>query len=81
MQVETLGVTRSLRLADAYAMRPRLSRGNAIHAEVDLWLAADAPKVLELQRPLPDHALKSVVCAEKDDACPRLIEFQGAIVE
>jgi putative SOS response-associated peptidase YedK len=25
-------------------------------AEVDLWLAADAPKALELQRPLPDDA-------------------------
>jgi putative SOS response-associated peptidase YedK len=25
--------------------------------EVDLWLAADAPKALELQRPLPDDAL------------------------
>jgi hypothetical protein len=28
-------------------------------AEIDLWLLADAPKALELQRPLPDHALRA----------------------
>ena len=36
-------------------------------AEVDLWLAADAPKALELQRPLPDDALKIVASGEKKD--------------
>ena len=36
-------------------------------AEVDLWLAADAPKALELQRPLPDDALKIVASGEKED--------------
>ena len=34
-------------------------------AEVDLWLAADAPKALELQRPLPDDALRIVASGEK----------------
>ena len=33
----------------------------------DLWLAADAPKALELQRPLPDDALKIVASGEKED--------------
>ena len=36
-------------------------------AEVDLWLAADARKALELQRPLPDDALKIVASGEKED--------------
>jgi putative SOS response-associated peptidase YedK len=36
-------------------------------AEVDLWLAADAPKALELQRPLPDDALRIVASGEKED--------------
>jgi putative SOS response-associated peptidase YedK len=37
-------------------------------AEVDLWLAADdAPKALELQRPLPDDALKVVASGERED--------------
>jgi putative SOS response-associated peptidase YedK len=35
--------------------------------EVDLWLLADAPKALELQRPLPDHALRIVASGEKED--------------
>jgi putative SOS response-associated peptidase YedK len=35
--------------------------------EVDLWLAADAPKALELQRPLPDDALRIVASGEKED--------------
>jgi putative SOS response-associated peptidase YedK len=35
--------------------------------EVDLWLAADAPKALGLQRPLPDDALKIVASGEKED--------------
>jgi putative SOS response-associated peptidase YedK len=36
-------------------------------AEVDLWLSADAPKALELQRPLPDDALRIVASGEKED--------------
>jgi putative SOS response-associated peptidase YedK len=35
--------------------------------EVDLWLAADASKALELQRPLPDDALQIVASGEKED--------------
>jgi putative SOS response-associated peptidase YedK len=41
--------------------------------EVDLWLAADAPKALELQRPLPDDALKIVVSGEKRTGHPSLV--------
>src|SRR5271170_7853009 len=33
--------------------------------EVDLWLAVDAPKALELQRPLPDDALTIVATGEQ----------------
>ena len=36
-------------------------------AEVDLWLLADAPKAHELQRPLPDDALRIVASGEKED--------------
>ena len=36
-------------------------------AEIDLWLLADAPKALELQRPLPDDALRIVASGEKED--------------
>ena len=36
-------------------------------AEIDLWLAADAPKAPELQRPLPDNALRIVASGEKED--------------
>ena len=36
-------------------------------AEIDLWLLADAPKALELQRPLPDDALQVVASGEKED--------------
>jgi hypothetical protein len=32
-----------------------------------LWLLADAPKALELQRPLPDDALRIVASGEKED--------------
>jgi hypothetical protein len=32
-----------------------------------LWLLADAPKALELQRPLPDDALQIVSSGEKED--------------
>ena len=35
--------------------------------EIDLWLLADAPKALELQRPLPDHELRIVPSGEKED--------------
>jgi putative SOS response-associated peptidase YedK len=35
--------------------------------EVDLWLAADAPKALELQRPLSDDALRIVASGERQD--------------
>ena len=35
--------------------------------EVDLWLLADSPKALELQRPLPDDALRIVASGEKED--------------
>jgi putative SOS response-associated peptidase YedK len=42
-------------------------------AEVDLWLAADAPKALELQRPLPDDALRIVASGEKEDRVPVLV--------
>jgi putative SOS response-associated peptidase YedK len=38
-----------------------------IPGEVDLWLAADAPKALQLQRPLPDDALRIVASGEKKD--------------
>ena len=37
-------------------------------AEVDLWLLADAPKALELQRPLPDDVLRIVASGEKEDS-------------
>jgi hypothetical protein len=40
-------------------------------AEVDLWLLADAPKALKLQRPLPDDALQIVSSGEKRMARPR----------
>jgi putative SOS response-associated peptidase YedK len=36
-------------------------------AEVDLWLLADAPKALELQRPLLDDLLRIVASGEKED--------------
>ena len=35
--------------------------------EVDLWLLADAPKALELQRPLSDDGLRVVASGEKED--------------
>ena len=36
-------------------------------AEVDLWLTADGPEALGLQRPLPDDALRIVASGEKED--------------
>ncbi len=38
--------------------------------EVQLWLMADAPKALELQRPLPDDALRIVARGQKQDGLP-----------
>ena len=38
--------------------------------EVDLWLLADAPKALKLQRPLPDDALQIVANGEKEGFAP-----------
>jgi putative SOS response-associated peptidase YedK len=38
--------------------------------EVQLWLMADPAKALELQRPLPDEALKIVARGEKEDRAP-----------
>ena len=35
--------------------------------EVDLWLRADAPKALELQRPLPDDMMRIVASGERED--------------
>jgi putative SOS response-associated peptidase YedK len=35
--------------------------------EVDLWLLADAPKALELQRPLPDDVMRIVASGERED--------------
>jgi hypothetical protein len=35
--------------------------------EIDLWPHADAPMVLELQRALPDDALKIVASGERED--------------
>ena len=42
-------------------------------AEVDLWLAVPAPKALELQRPLPDDALRIVASGEKEDRAAVLV--------
>src|SRR6202453_3501712 len=36
--------------------------------EVELWLLADAPKALKLQRPLPNDALRIVASGEKEDS-------------
>jgi putative SOS response-associated peptidase YedK len=41
--------------------------------EIDLWLAADTPKALALQRPLPDDALRIVASGEKEDRAPVLV--------
>jgi hypothetical protein len=37
-------------------------------AEFDLWLEADAPNALTLQRPLSDDALRIVAKDEKENA-------------
>jgi putative SOS response-associated peptidase YedK len=36
-------------------------------AEIDLWMTAPLPEALQLQRPLPDGALKIVLRGEKQD--------------
>ncbi|MGO9423686.1 SOS response-associated peptidase [Roseiarcus sp.] len=38
--------------------------------EIDRWLAADTPDALELQRPLPDEALRIVARGERSDGGP-----------
>ena len=39
-------------------------------AEVELWLAAEAAEAIEVQRPLPDDALRIVAKGEKEDRSP-----------
>jgi hypothetical protein len=48
-------------------------------AEVNLWLAADTPDALALQRPLPDDALRIVAKGDKEDhpALPELLAMAG----
>jgi hypothetical protein len=41
--------------------------------EIDLWLAADAPKALDLQRPVPDDLLRIVASGEKEDGPRELV--------
>jgi putative SOS response-associated peptidase YedK len=43
--------------------------------EVDLWLLGDASKALELQRPLPDDALRIVASGEKEDGSRETVSF------
>jgi putative SOS response-associated peptidase YedK len=40
-------------------------------AEVDRWLSAATPDALDLQRPLPDDALRIVAKGEREDGAPR----------
>ena len=39
-------------------------------AEVDRWLSEETPVALELQRPLPDDALRIVAKGERADGAP-----------
>jgi putative SOS response-associated peptidase YedK len=39
-------------------------------AEIERWLSAPTPEALQLQRPLPDGALKIVARGEKEDGVP-----------
>ncbi len=41
-------------------------------AEVDRWLSEETPVALELQRPLPDDALRIVAKGERADGAPLL---------
>jgi len=41
--------------------------------EIHLWLMADTPKALGLQRPLPVNALRIVARGEKEDPAPPLL--------
>ena len=43
--------------------------------EVNLWLLADAPKALELQRPLPDEMMRIVASGEREDGPPEDAAF------
>jgi putative SOS response-associated peptidase YedK len=47
--------------------------------EVDLWLGADVPTALELQRPLPDEALRIVASGEKEDRAIGVFEEQSPL--
>jgi putative SOS response-associated peptidase YedK len=40
--------------------------------EVDLWLEAETPDALKLQRPLPNRILQIVARGEKEDPPPLL---------
>jgi putative SOS response-associated peptidase YedK len=44
-------------------------------AEVDLWLLADAPKALELQRPLPDDLMRIVASGAREDDPREAVSF------
>ena len=46
-------------------------------AEIDLWLLADAPKALQLQRPLPAGPLRTVASGEKEAARARSDALTG----
>jgi hypothetical protein len=46
-------------------------------AEIDLWLLADAPKALELKRPLPDDALESSRAVKRKMARARTPRLAG----
>jgi putative SOS response-associated peptidase YedK len=44
-------------------------------AEVDLWLLADAPKALELQRPLPSDLMRIVASGAREDDPREAVSF------
>jgi putative SOS response-associated peptidase YedK len=45
--------------------------------EVDLWLEADTPDALALQRPLPDDTLSIVARGEKEDGLAAIAGAAG----
>ena len=45
-------------------------------AEVDLWLEADTPDALLLQRPLPDDMLRIVASGEREDGATTLLPIR-----